>query len=281
MATQLLIYEAAVPVSATRHGNWSADIGKDYSFSKSINSVPLTAVEFPAAAAEYAIVFAGEGDVVLPVAILGVRAAQNLYLDEAGAWQAKYIPAFLRRYPFVFSSTDKGKTFALCVDETFAGFNEEGRGQKLFGEDRKPTPWVENVLKFLQQYQVEFQHTQAFCKKLKELNLLESMQAQINLQSGEKMSLRGFMAVDRARLKTLASDKLIDLLKTDQLELIYLHLQSMRNFTQMRERVAGRAEPALQETAAQDANDAPAKPEEAARASRTAARETETASRKK
>jgi len=242
--------------------------------------VPLTAVEFPAAAAEYAIVFAGEGDVVMPVAILGVRAAQNLYLDEAGTWQAKYIPAFLRRYPFVFSSTDKGKTFALCVDETFAGFNQEGRGQKLFGEDRKPTPWVEGVLKFLQQYQVEFQRTQAFCKKLKELNLLESMQAQINLESGEKMSLRGFMAVDRARLKTLSSEKLIDLVKTDELELIYLHLQSMRNFNQMRERVTGRAEPAP-ENIAPDTNAAAAKPEEASGDSRPAAKEKETASRKK
>jgi hypothetical protein len=97
---------------------------------------------------------------------------------------------------------------------------------------------VENVLKFLQQYQVEFQRTQAFSKKLKELNLLEPMRAQINLESGERMFLTGFSAVDRARLKTLSADALAGLVKSDELELIYAHLSSMRNFQGMRDRLA-------------------------------------------
>ena len=108
----------------------------------------------------------------------------------------------------------------------------------MFGAERKPSQYVDNVLKFLQQYQAEFQRTQAFCKKLKGMNLLESMRAQIRLDSGENISLTGFMVIDRARLKTLSSEKLAELAKTDELELIYIHLQSMRNFTGMRERLA-------------------------------------------
>lgn len=241
MATQLLIYETAVPASHARHGNWSVDVGAGYAFSSKVNSVPLMAVEFPVAAAEYAIVFGGTGDVVMPAAILGLRAEQNLYVGEGGTWDAKYIPAFLRRYPFVFSSRDEGKTFTLCIDEGFPGFNQEGRGQRLFDDERKPTPYVDNVLKFLQQYQLEFNRTQAFCKKLRELNVLEPMQAQISLDSGEKMSLTGFSAVSRARLKTLSAEVLAELLKSDELELIYNHLLSMRNFGLMRERVGGNA----------------------------------------
>ena len=146
------------------------------------------------------------GDAVMPVAVLGVRTDENLYVTKQGGWQAKYIPAFVRRYPFVFSSRDEGKTFTLCIDEAFPGFNQGGRGERLFGDDGKPTPYVENVLKFLQQYQFEFHRTQAFCKKLKDSNLLEPMQAQINLGSGERMALRGFSVVDRARLKTLSAN---------------------------------------------------------------------------
>jgi hypothetical protein len=63
-----------------------------------------------------------------------------------GGWQAKYIPAFVRRYPFVFSSRGVGKTFTLCIDEAFPGFNQSGRGERLFGDDGKPTPYVQNVL---------------------------------------------------------------------------------------------------------------------------------------
>ena len=123
MTAQLLIYESAVPVSHVRHGNWSVESGTDYSFSSAVNSVPLMAVEFPNAAAEYAIVFAGTGDVVMPAVILGMRADENLYLSTQGGWLARYVPAFVRRYPFVFSSNDEGNSFTLCIDEKFGGCN--------------------------------------------------------------------------------------------------------------------------------------------------------------
>ena len=244
MASQLLIYESAVPVSASRHGDLSVEVGADYGFSRKVNSVPLMAVEFPHAAAEYAIVFSGTADAFIPAVILGMRGEENLYLEERGGWQAKYIPAFVRRYPFVFSTSQDGKTFTLCIDEAFPGFNREGRGQRLFGEDKKPSSYVSNVLKFLEQYQLEFRRTQAFCNKLKELSLLEPMRAQANLPSGERLSLTGFMAVNRDKLKALPGDKLAELAKTDELELLYLHLQSMRNFVAMTERLGGKPQPA-------------------------------------
>jgi hypothetical protein len=245
MPAKQLIYESAVPVSKSRHARWSVEIGSDFAFSRSVNSVPLMAVEFPAAAAEYAVVFAGNQEGVMPAVILGMRENENLYLGPLGGWQAKYVPAFLRRYPFVFSSNDGGKNFVLCIDEGFPGFNQEARGEKLFDGDGKLSPYVQNVLKFLQSYQVEFQRTQAFCKRLRELNLLEPMRAQVTLESGERMALAGFMAVNRARLKTLPGETLAEMARNDELELLYAHLHSMRNFAAMRDRYA--AAPAKKE----------------------------------
>jgi hypothetical protein len=236
--TQLLIYETATPLSQRRHGEWAIEGKKNYAFARKVNSVPLMAVEFLNAAAEYPVVFGGTGDNVMPAVILGLRAEQNLYLNGEGEWQAKYVPAFLRRYPFVFSSSDEGKTFALCIDESFPGISQQGEGERLFAEDGKPTPYVQDVLKFLQQYQVEFTRTTAFCKKLKDLNLLEPMQAQVKLDGGERLALTGFSVVDRARLKTLSTEAIGDLLRTDELELIYAHLASMRNFGTLRDRLS-------------------------------------------
>ena len=232
-----MIYETAVPVSHARHGNWSLEVGTNYAFCRNINSVPLMAAEFASAALEYAVVFGGTGDAVMPITVLGVRTNGNLYVTKEGGWQAKYIRAFVRRYPFVLFSRDDGKTFTLCIDEAFRGFDQSGRGKRLFGDDGKPTPYVD-VLKFLGQYQREFQRTQAFCKKLKDLNLLEPMQAQITLGSGERMALVGFTVVDRARLKTLSGNVLAQLEQSDELELIYAHLVSMRNFVTVRDRLA-------------------------------------------
>ena len=155
----------------------------------------------------------------------------------------------MRRYPFVFSTSPDGKTFTLCIDEAFPGFNQEGRGARLFDAERKPSAYVANVLKFLEQYQIEFRRTQAFCKKLKELDLLEPMRAQASLKSGEQLALTGFMAVNRERLKALPADKLGELARTDELELLYLHLQSMRNFSAMGERLAGKPEAEAPEAA--------------------------------
>jgi len=241
MTAQLLIYEKVVPLSLGRHHDCSVELVGNYGFSSKINSVPLMAVEFPEAAPDYAIVFAGTQDNIMPAVILGMREKENLYLSTDAKWQAKYIPAFVRRYPFVFSLSPDGKRFVLCVDEEFSGFNREGRGRLLFGEDKKPSTYVENILKFLQEYQTQFRRTQEFCRKIKELDLLEPMQAQAELASGERLSLGGFMAVNRAKLKAVPGDKLAALAKTDELELLYLHLQSMRNFTGMPERLAGKA----------------------------------------
>jgi hypothetical protein len=251
MATQLLIYETAVPVSFQSHGKWSVEVA-DYAFSRNVNALPLTAVEFPRAAAEYAIVFAGGADEPMPAVILGVRANENLYLSSDQQWQAKYIPAFARRYPFVFSLSSDDKRFILCIDEAFAGCNQEGRGQRLFGDDGKPAPFTENVLKFLQEYQSQFARTQLFCRKLKEFDLLEQMQAEVTMPTGEKRSLTGFFAVDRAKLRALSGDKLAALAGTDELELIYLHLYSMRNFNDVKDRFVGSL-PAASEAAATQA----------------------------
>jgi hypothetical protein len=239
MATQLLFYEDAVPLSAARHADASV-APHDYSFSRSINSVPLTAVEFPVAAAEYSIVFAGPPGTLMPVAIVGVRPSENLFVDAGGAWDAKYIPGFVRRYPFVFTSPDNGDTFTLCIDEAYAGFNREGRGQRLYDEQRKPSQFTEQVLEFLRQYQAEFDRTQAFCRKLEELGLLEPMQVEVSTSAGESATLGGFLAVDRDKLKAMAPARFAELAQDDALEMIYVHLQSLANFRLMRSRLEAR-----------------------------------------
>ncbi len=242
MTTQLLIYETAVPVSSGRHGKASVEVGNQYGFTRHVNSIPLMAVEFPQAAAEYAIVFAIHGEGIVPVVILGARQNENLYLGDDNQWRAQYIPAFVRRYPFVFSASEGGQKFTLCVDEAFQGLNYLGRGQALFDAEGKPTPYVDNVLKFLQEYRAQHLRTEAFCRTLKELDLVEPMQAQFTLADGEKMSLGGFTVVSRARLKALSDEKLAQLARSDELELIHLHLHSMRNFNAVKDRLVATAQ---------------------------------------
>lgn len=237
MTKQLLIYETAVPLNAGRHGDVSLDAQPTYAFSAGINAVPLMAVELMRAADEYAVVFTAGNDDVMPAAVLGIRSDQNLYLSADAQWQATYIPAFIRRYPFVFSASTDGQTLTLCIDETHSGVNREGRGQRLFDDERQPSTYTQDVLKFLQDYQMQFERTRLFGRRLKDLGLLEPMQAEVTTPDGSKLKLGGFMAVSREKLRSLEPAALAAMAATDELELVYLHLHSMRNFERMKDRL--------------------------------------------
>jgi hypothetical protein len=242
MTTQLLFYERITPISRDRHKDWSIDGTEErYHFAEGVNSVPVTAVEIPLAARDYTIVFAGQADSLVPVAILGVEGNENLYVTAEGNWDARYIPAFVRRYPFVFARSDDRKTFTLCLDESWAGCNQEGRGERLFDAEGNQTPYVDRVVEFLKDYQNHFARTQVYCQKLQELELLEPKQARVTLGDGRQRSLTGFLAVNRDKLKALPPEKLAELARTDELELTYLHLQSMNNFGLTARRAADRA----------------------------------------
>lgn len=239
MTKQMLIYETVVPVSHSRHADASVEPSSSYSFAAAINAVPLMAVEFQRAAGEFAIVFTEVTGDITPAAVLGFRGQQNLYLTEDAQWRARYVPAFIRRYPFVFSASQDQQTLTLCIDETYPGFNREGRGERLFGEDGKPSAYVAQVMKFLQEYQSHFDRTRRFGKRLKELGLLEPMQLTVTTPVGTKQGLGGFLGVQRERLRNLGGDALASLARTDELELVYLHLHSLGNFNEIKDRYIG------------------------------------------
>ena len=95
------------------------------------------------------------------------------------------------------------------------------------------------MLKFLQEYQAQFERTRQFGKRIQELGLLEPMQAQVVTPKGGKFTLNGFLGVNRAKLRALDAEALATLAKTDELELLYLHLYSMRNFDHVKDRLFG------------------------------------------
>ena len=96
-----LFYKDVVPLNKDTHADLSVEAAKDYSHVSDTNSIYIAAVEFPRANREYPIVFAKVGEIPFPVALLGAKKNFNAYIQEDGRWNAKYIPAYVRRYPFI------------------------------------------------------------------------------------------------------------------------------------------------------------------------------------
>jgi hypothetical protein len=239
MPIQQLFYHTAVPVSAEQHRDLAVRTGDSFTFAAGVNSVPLAAAEFAEAAAEYPIVFAGAGDAVFPAVILGLRDNENLMLDAEGKWRGRYVPAFIRRYPFIFAEDQATGTLTLLIDESFAGCNRDGRGERLFDIDGAQTQYLRALLAFLQDYQARMRRTQGYGKRLAELGLLQPVQAQFTLGDGQQTSLSGFQVVDRQKLKALPGETLAQMMSEDELECTFLHLASLRHFQDL----AGRAAP--------------------------------------
>lgn len=231
MAKQLMIYDNIQPLSSEVHRNWSVLV-ENYAFVSHMISAPILATEIPFAAAEFPIVFsatATEGEYI-PLAIMGLKDGENLTLNDNNQFTTRYIPAFIRRYPFVLGGDKGADTMALCIDADSPAVIKDGtKGRRLFDDNGEQTPHLKEIVEFLKDYQYRAEMTKVFCKRLHELELLEPMQANITFKGREdaNMNLTGFYVVKREKLKALSDADALDLFKRDGLELIYSHIQSL------------------------------------------------------
>ena len=186
-------YEKPVLLHRDTHRNRKVAASTSFAFASKANSLYLAGAEFGEAAREYAIVFTRVGARVAPVAMLGLRARENLYVDEQGHWTASYIPAFVRRYPFVLSDLPGGQ-MGVCIDEAYPGLNDK-EGEALFDAKGANTPFLQNALDFLNRYQQEYLRTDTFCQRLAEMDLLMEMNARADLTDGRSFLAHGFDAI--------------------------------------------------------------------------------------
>ncbi|MCH7696772.1 MAG: SapC family protein [Proteobacteria bacterium] len=233
MTTAPLFYKKVVPLNKEQHRKLYIETVEGFGFARQTNSLYIAAVEFANISREYPIVFGNDSNGgIFPVVLLGLKNNQNLFINGKGAWKATYIPAYVRRYPFILASTDTDAgQFTVCIDEAYTGFNTAEEGQALFDETGEHTPMLQQAVDFLKDYQNHVQLTTAFCQNMQDLDLLEPMQATIEMRSGEKLAIGGFQCVNRKKLIALQDDKMADLVKNGQMELIYTHLLSMNNVT--------------------------------------------------
>lgn len=234
MAKQLMIYDNIQPLSSEAHRNWSVVVD-DYSFVSHLISSPVLATEIPFAAGEFPIVFSAtqnEGEYI-PLALMGLKEGENLLVNAEGQFSTRYIPAFIRRYPFVLGGEKDSDSMALCIDADSKAVHKDGsKGRRLFEESGEQSAHLKEVVEFLKDYHYRAELTKAFCTRLHQLGLLEPMQANITLKGAEQtnLNLTGFYVVKREKLKALSDADVLDLFKRDGLELIYAHLQSLSCF---------------------------------------------------
>lgn len=229
-------YQNVVPIDRHLHANWSLSPLADAGFSRGSHAVPLLASEFVEAAREYPIVFLRNAGQLLPVAVLGLREGENLFVNEQGQWFARYIPAYMRRYPFIFADVAEGETW-LAVDGDYPGLDKTGQsGQRLFDQDGQETAFLKNMLAFVQGFQDDYMRTVQLCAELERLGLFK----EASLNTGGQVSMHGFLMIDEQKLMQLAQADVFKLFRGGAMGTLFAHLISLGNINHLAQRQAER-----------------------------------------
>ena len=219
-----LFYKNPVPLDAARHGSLSLKKNFGLGFTKGINAVPINLIEMPQICHTYPIAFSPDATAT-PVAILGLRDNENLYLNNKDEWISDaYIPAYIRRYPFIFSEVPNGDQLTLCIDldETTT---EENGDQKFFDAD-KPSALAQNALEFCKSYHSAAKQTMEFSRALHDADLLVTRQAEISTPAGRKINFSGFRIIDEKKLAEMDDAFFLAWRKKGWLPFVYAHLFS-------------------------------------------------------
>ncbi|MBF0185569.1 MAG: SapC family protein [Magnetococcales bacterium] len=223
------MYQKLVPVNVQRHAAIRVKEINRYHFAARSHLVNITIHEFARVAATYPIVFIENKEKMFfqPVALLGLNEGENLFVGEHGEWNAPYIPATVRQYPFKLLPKSQGnKTeYVVCLDES-SDLLSTSEGVSLFAERGEPTRIIENVKQFLLELQQLMAMTEQFVHFLVSHDLLISMDMHVREGKGIK-SIAGCYIISEKRLNHVAMDILAEMRDRQYLSAIYAQLFSL------------------------------------------------------
>ena len=223
-----LFYKNPQPLEPVRHDKAGLGPKVDFGFSRITNAIAITASEFSSVAFNYPIVFSTTTPVV-PFAVVGLRDNENLFVKPDGSWRENaYIPAYVRRYPFIFTEVPDSDRLVLCVDEDCAQY--EKQSSQPFFIDGKPSENLQRALKFSETFHAQLDETRRFTTWLEENKMLEEKIAKADLANGQSFSMRGFRVISPEKINTLTDVQILELHKKGWLPLIYFHLQSTQHW---------------------------------------------------
>jgi hypothetical protein len=166
---------------------------------------------------------------------MGLNEGVNVFLDENGRANdpSLYIPAYLRRYPFLLAKLrPDSDELSLCYDPTSGAVGDFPEGEPLFDGDQ-PSPATQAILQFCEQFEAAGLWTNAFIEDLQKSDLLMDGEVAIQPEGFEQPFVyRGFRMIDEEKVRNLRGDELRKMNQNGMLPLIYAHLFSL---SQMRD----------------------------------------------
>ena len=226
-ATLPLFYNGIQPLSSQLHASWKSRPLDMQPILATQHAIPLTVEEFAVAQRHYPIVFS-VGDNAVPLALMGLNEGINVFAEAEGNAPDIYVPAYVRRYPFMLAKLrPDAEELSLCFDPSSGNIGEFDDGQPLF-DGETPSQTTQAILQFCEQFEQAGARTNLFMEEVRKAGLL--MDGEVTVQpsdADQPFVYRGFQMIDEAKLQELRGDELRKMNQSGLLALIYAHLFSL------------------------------------------------------
>lgn len=190
--------------------------------------------EFRQLQGQYPIVFhRSDSGRFQPLALLGLRLGENLFLDGA-RWDAPYIPLAIQRQPFLIGQQPEGPMVHVDLDSPRVSTQD---GELLFREHGGTTDFLYHISQLLRTLHDGLAASDAFVERLLRYELLEPFVFEATLDNGLDCRLAGLHTVHEERLRTLGNTALLDLHRHGDLEPLYMAVASIAQFRHLLERL--------------------------------------------
>lgn len=223
-----LMYERPEALHSAVHAELRFQPRDDlFSVAAKTHLVPLLVGEFAQAALHFPIIFVGLER--HPVAVLGLKEGQNLFMEDGKFDAGVYLPAYVRRYPFTLAATE-GDEAVVCIDAASPSFSTEGQGKSLF-EGGQATKFTNDAIAFLNDFEAERKRTTAFVRELETSSLFEVKTTSfIDAQTGRHEHVADYFSISEEKLLALDPARLGELAKAGDLLAVYAHLMSLHKW---------------------------------------------------
>ena len=199
----------------------------NYMFTSKSTSVALTNYELRKAMMVYPIAFLKSDKRFSPIAILGIKKDQNLFVDDDGQWLFGYIPVLFRTYPIILIPQSDGKSGIGFIDDS-----------DLIGDDKDMIPFFSkdgDISSELNEivdtgkisYSSRFDSFK-ISEALAKYELYEEWPLSAKLND-KKVNITGLWRINQMALQKLNGEALSELNKLNALTVIYSQLLSMQN----------------------------------------------------
>jgi len=235
LSGQVLLYTRPEPLNPDRHGRLGlTQVQEPFNFARAAHAVPVTVTEFSPASLSFPIIFTADFQ---PLAVMSIRQNENLFITDMGFFEfGAYVPAYIRRYPFVLANDQNTGQMLVCIERDAEAVKENGEVPLFEGD--QPSVFTRGVIEFCSNFETERQRTVSFIDLLKPLDLFELKEqfytpANPDGSSGERQKLAEFYGISETKLAALPADKLAQLRNNGALQQIYAHLISQGNWDKL------------------------------------------------